>query len=265
MLKRVIVFGVHSYIGFGLCERLLNEGVEIKGILSKPNNPIQKKLLEERLMMVARNAMFQTNEVYENTDEDKEVDMILHCCDDSNEHSLMKEDRINVMKSVELAHKLNVPYLFISSSINKEASKKDHIKFCEDYLNENMETRTHIKLPILYGPFQPSTERIHQFLVNREKDKENVLIIKEPLLFIQDAVDSLWDLIRNVEKGKTYSLLGEVKQEGESSFLLEFQLNGDIFQEDEEEKYFIKEPTSIEKGLKAQAACIKKYREILNM
>ncbi|MGM0874602.1 MAG: hypothetical protein ACQEWV_07315 [Bacillota bacterium] len=267
MLKRVIVFGVHSYIGFGLSERLLNEGVEVKGILLMPKNRINKQLVEERLMMVGRNALFQTKECCERTnDDDDSVDMIIYCCEDGVESSLIEQDRKNVMKSVELAKELNVPYVFISPRNKTDNGlRKDHIKFCELYLNENLETRTLIQLPILFGPFQPPSERIHQFLVNYVNGQENVLIVDEPILFIQDAVDAIWDLLGKVEKGKSYSFLSELKQEKESSFLIEVQLNLDIAKDDRNEKYLIKEPTTIEKGLEAQVAFIEKYRDILIM
>lgn len=264
MVKRVIVFGVHSYIGFGLCERMLSEGVEIKGILSSPKNPIQKRLLEERLLMVGRNALIITNEVYENTDEDKETDMIVHCCEDSNEPSLINHDRKNMMISVKLAHKLKIPFVFVSARSEKE-ELRDHVKFCENYLYENVSNRIVIKLPSLYGPYQPSTEKIHQYLLNRENGKENVLSIDEPLLYIQDAVDSLWDIMKFAEKGKTYAVLSKMKRDDESNFLCKQHLNESNSAEEGNVTYIIKEPTSIEEGLKAQAECINKYRKILNM
>jgi hypothetical protein len=215
-------------------------------------------------MMVGRNALFQIKECCERTNDDDRVDMIIHCCEDGVESSLIEQDRINVMKSVELAKELNVPYVFITSrnKTDKEL-RKDHIKFCELYLNENLKTRTLFQLPILFGPFQPPSEKIHQFLVNYVKGQEDVLIVEEPILFIQDAVDAIWDLLGKVEKGKSYSFLGELEQEKESSFLLQLQLNLDNAKDDRNEKYVIKEPTTIEKGLGAQVAFIEKYRDIL--
>jgi nucleoside-diphosphate-sugar epimerase len=266
MLKRVIIFGVHSYIGFGLCERLISEGVEVKAILSKPKDTYQRKMLEERLLMIGRNALLHITNVYEKTDDDNEIDMILHCCDDSREDSLMKEDRVNVKKSVELAQLLSIPYVYIASRNQDEKdTRKEHIKYCENYLNEHLKTRSYIKLPCLYGPFQPSTERIHQYLVDHEKHKNNLLIIDEPILFIQDAIQSIWGLLENVKSGTTYFIHADVKQEKESSFLLEFRKNEYFPKHDENETIYMKESTSIEEGLMDQATCIEKFNQILKM
>jgi nucleoside-diphosphate-sugar epimerase len=265
MLKRVIVFGAHSYIGFGLCERLLSEGVEVIGILLKPEKLINKKLLEERLMLIGRNALFQTTECYERKEEEDTVDMIIYCCDDGVESSLIEQDRMNVVKSVKLAKELTVPYLFISSRNNTDKGLREkHINFCHDYIKEKINFCAFFQLPILFGPFQPPTETIHQFLVNYINDQKEILIVDEPLLYIQDAIDGIWELLGEFEQGKTYSFLSNVKKEKETSFSLELQMNVGNDQDDRIEAYFIKNPTTLEKGLKAQAEFIEKYRTILN-
>lgn len=263
MLKRVIVFGAHTFIGFALCERIVNEGIEVKGVLLESSDLIKKRLIDERLMMVGRNALFQTTETYERSDYENAVDMIIHCCDDSEETTLIDQDRKLLHQSVEVSNKLHVPHVFISTMkrVDKDLRNK-HVSFCEQYLSENKEKRMLVHLPILFGPFQPPTEKIHQFLVKDNKENE-ILIIDEPILFIQDAVNAIFDLLSNFQQGKTYSIHNDLKQNLKSAFLIKLKVNPECFNDCRSEKYLIKKPTSIEKGLKAQKEFIEKYSEIL--
>jgi nucleoside-diphosphate-sugar epimerase len=265
MLKRVIVFGAHSYFGFGLCERLISESVEVNGILLKPRNPINKLMLDERLLSVGRNALLQTMNGYERTGNDDMTDIIIHCCDDGVEASLLEQDRQNLIKSVELANEINVPYYFITSRNNaEERLRKEHSKFCEDYLRDNLESCTTLQLPLLFGPFQPPTESIPQFLTSYIRCHKDVLVVDEPLLFIEDAVNAVYDLLEHLEVGNTYSFLPDLEKEDEYPMSLGVQMKTDDSQKDRNEKYVIKVPTSLEKGLKEQVAFIEKYKEILN-
>ena len=265
MLKRVIVFGAHSYFGFGLCERLISESVEVNGILLTPRNPINKLMLDERLLLVGRNALLQTMNGYERTGNDDAVDMIIHCCDDGVEASLLEQDRQNLIKSVELANEINVPYYFITSRNNAEEHlRKEHGKFCEDYLRENLEACTTLQLPLLFGPFQPPSESIPQFLISYIRYHKDVLFVDEPLLFIEDAINAVYDLLENLELGNTYSFLPDLEKEDEPPMSLGVQMKTDDFKTDRNEKYVIKVPTSLEKGLKEQVAFIEKYKEILD-
>ncbi|MBO1511629.1 NAD(P)-dependent oxidoreductase [Metabacillus bambusae] len=263
MFKRVIVFGAHTFVGFALCERFVNEGVEVKGVLLKSSNLINKRLVDERLMMVGRNALFQTTETYERSDYENTVDMIIHCCDDGDETILIDQDRKLLLKSVEVSNELQVPHVFIST-VNREDKvlRNKHLTFCEQYLSENKENRMSVHLPILFGPFQPPTEKIHQFLVNDNNENE-ILIIDEPILFIQDAVNAIFDLLSKFQHGKTYSIQSELKQNEKSPFSIKLKVNPEDFNDCRSEKYLIKKPTSIEKGLRAQKEFIEKYSEIL--
>jgi hypothetical protein len=265
MFKRVIVFGAHTFIGFALCERFVNEGIEVKGILLKSSNLMNKMLVDERLMMIGRNAFFQTTETYEESDYEEAVDMIIHCCDDGDETTLIDQDRKLLLQSVEVSNELQVPHVYIST-VNREDKelRNKHITFCEQYLFKNKENRMLVHLPILFGPFQPPTEKIHQFLI-KDNNENEILIIDEPILFIQDAVNAIFDLLSKFQHGKTYSIQSDLKQSEKSSFPISIKVNPKDFNDCKSEKYLIKKPTSIEKGLRAQKEFIEKYREILKM
>ncbi|KKI93608.1 hypothetical protein WQ54_03075 [Bacillus sp. SA1-12] len=263
MLNHVIVYGIHSYVGFALCERFINEGIEVVGIYSTPTNPISKNLLHERFMMVGRNALFNKIEGYEGTEAEKSADMIIHCCDDVGEASSVEKDRKQLVISVDLAKKLKKPFVFITyKNKSHDRLRKEHIEFCEQYLSSHLDHYTIFHLPVLFGPFQPITEEIHQFLMKDQR--EVVLNINEPILFIEDAVDTIWELLGLSEQRKIYALQGEMKQERVSLASMEIQLNPGNSWNEGDDIYLIKNPISVEKGLKAQLEFIKKYREILS-
>ncbi|MGM7719562.1 hypothetical protein [Metabacillus sp. Hm71] len=263
MLNHVIVFGTHSYVGFAICERLINEGIEVKGIYSSPTNPINKHLLNERFMMIGRNALFRKVEGYEASEEENSADMIIHCCDDGIEAPLIAKDRKQLAISVNLAKKLKIPYVFITSDNNgQDGLRKEHMEFCEQYVSSHLESCTTFRLPVLFGPYQPITEEIHQFLMKDQR--EAVLHINEPILFIEDAVNTIWELLEVSVQGKDYVLQSEMKQEKVSLASMEIQLNASKRHNKGSETYLIKEITSLEEGLKAQLEFIKKYRNILS-
>lgn len=264
MLKRVIVFGAHSYFGFSLCERFISESVEVAGIFLKPGNRINKRMLDERLLLVGRNALLQIMDSYEQKGDDDTVDMIIYCCDDGVEASLLEQDRKNLIKSVELAKEMNVPHCFILSKNNgEEHLRKEHGQFCVDYVRQNLDTCTILHLPLLFGPFQPLNERIPQFLMNDVSGQKDVLFLDEPVLFIDDAVHAVYDLVEKLELGSTYSFLPELKKDAEPSQPLGIQVKMGDSKKERHEQYIIKVPTSLEEGLKEQIEFIEKYKELL--
>ncbi|WP_209121837.1 NAD(P)-dependent oxidoreductase [Alkalihalobacillus sp. BA299] len=56
-MKRVVVTGALGFIGFHLCSKLLDEGIEVYGIDSMIN-AAQKSQAEDRLLYIGRNSLF---------------------------------------------------------------------------------------------------------------------------------------------------------------------------------------------------------------
>lgn len=264
MFNRVLIFGAHSYIGLGLCERLVQEGIEVVGVLLRPEKSIHQQLLDERLMMIGRNALFKRVEYDEKYEEDRTIDLIIHCCDDGIEADLIKQDRKQLLKSVAIAQDAKIPYIYTSSS-NKGIGdlRRNHIKDCESYLLENFETRILVHFPVLFGPFQPQTETIHQQLSNANKRIEGILV-EEPILFIDDAVDGLTKLLAKIEQGKTYTFKSDFLDDNEETSSLKFQMRvSDSEQDVTEGNMVINIPTSVGKGLNLQISFIDTYKTLL--
>ncbi len=250
---RVLVFGAQSHIGFALCERLLEEGVEVMAFFLDPPTEINRRLLEERLMLVGRNALFQASFSQERW-QAEQIDIVIHCMDNGQDETLIERKRGCLKKSVEIATEYTRQFVLITSDTL-------HIND-QRYLENHLKTYSIIKLPKLFGPFQPPEEPIHQFLISYLSNKQETLVIEEPILFIKDAVNAIIEMIGKFETGKVYSFLSELKNEEFEAFSVELKMNAMRIIDDESIRCSIKNQTTIEMGLIEQLSCIKAYKEI---
>lgn len=58
-MKTALIIGADEFLGLSLCERLMDEGVHVDVILAEPEDKTRQLYLEERLMWLARNGLFQ--------------------------------------------------------------------------------------------------------------------------------------------------------------------------------------------------------------
>lgn len=58
-MKTALIIGADEFLGLSLCERLMDEGVHVDVILAEPEDKTRRLYLEERLMWLARNGLFQ--------------------------------------------------------------------------------------------------------------------------------------------------------------------------------------------------------------
>ncbi len=250
---RVLVVGAQSHIGFALCERLLEEGVEVMAFFLDPPTEINRRLLEERLMLVGRNALFQGSFSQERW-QAEQIDIVIYCMDSGQDETLIERKRGCLKKSVEIATELTRQFVLITSDTLHINNQR--------YLENHLKTYSIIKLPKLFGPFQPPEEPIHQFLISYLSNKQETLVIEEPILFIKDAVNAIIEMIGKFETGKVYSFLSELKNEEFEAFSVELKMNAMRIIDDESIRCSIKNQTTIEMGLIEQLSCIKAYKEI---
>ncbi|HZH61424.1 MAG TPA: hypothetical protein VEY70_18020 [Metabacillus sp.] len=248
---RVMVFGAQSHIGFALCEKFLEEGVEVGAIFLESSAKMNKLLLEERMMLIGRNALFQKFSLEDEWRND-ECTHVIYCKEAGH-----NQDQRCFEKSVERAAETKSQYFYVTSAANQIDDDHQHFKTLTFY--------SIFKLPRLFGPFQPPEEPIHQHLASFLTGQKRTLIIEEPILFIKDAVETLVELIENCEHGKVYSFLSELKKEEIESFSVELKMNATETANDKSIRHSITNQTTIEKGLFDQLSCIKAYREIYGL
>ncbi len=246
MDKHVLVFGTQTFLGFSLCEKFVNEGIEVEAELLEVKNDLHKYLLEERLLMVGRNALFHMRSK-EESDNLEFVDLIIYCCDDSKDGDLLAQDREQIKYAVEMSKALQVPLVFISA-YSSSVEKQKHSIHCEHYFLENLDKVTILKLPCIYGPFQ-------SIVTNGSKYE---LKERDFIIFIKDAVEAIYKLLGNFHHGKTYYILCESdKQKGKESYYNRNFEEGDI------DIVLIENPISLKEGLKKLADFNEKYKHLI--
>lgn len=58
-MKTALIIGADEFLGLSLCERMMDEGVHVDVILDEPEDKTRQLYLEERLMWLGRNGLFQ--------------------------------------------------------------------------------------------------------------------------------------------------------------------------------------------------------------
>jgi len=246
---RVMVFGAQSHIGFAICEKLLGEGIEVCGVFLDSSSKMRKLLLEERMLLIGRNALFHELTL-DHEWRNIEATHVIYCKEESH-----NQDQLCFEKSVETAVETKSRYFYVAPDLRQ-------IEEDDQYLTSTLESYTLFKLPGLYGPFQPPEEKIHQHLKSCVAGQKNTLIIKEPIIFITDAAETIVEIIEKGDYQKVYSFLCEQKDETIESVSVEVKMNA---KETESGGYRIMNKTSMEKGLLEQISCIKMYREIYGL
>ncbi|WP_078555221.1 NAD-dependent epimerase/dehydratase family protein [Bacillus alkalicellulosilyticus] len=219
-MKRALVTGALGFIGFHLCERLLNNGIEVIGIdgLLQPEN---KKIAEHKLDFFGRNASFILMEKKISEIEDfqflEECDVIYHLAADLNVEDSWSRIRDMIQNNVEDSRLLakhcpeRTKFIFTSSvevygvrtgtitertptnpitayGITKLASE---LAIKDEAVNRDVIC---LRIPTIYGPWQRQDMCYHQMLVQKitsetiesKPDRSTI-----DLLYVDDVVDAL--------------------------------------------------------------------------
>lgn len=186
MIQRVIIFGAQTHFGICLCERLLEEGIEVKAVLFDIGTSEIRALVEDRLLYIGRNALLEINDAcYRESEEDSEADLVIYCGEDDHKNELE-----SIQKSIKIANDRNQRFLYINF-YNKKNDYQDLVEL----LNE----QSILILPTIYGPGQPQSNKINTVLIEYLKNEKKEIIIESPILSINDAIDATYNLLENVE------------------------------------------------------------------
>ncbi|WP_226670572.1 hypothetical protein [Metabacillus litoralis] len=250
MLKRVIIFGAQSYVGLSLCEHLLKEGIEVKGVFFETRSSEEKDLVEERLMFIGRNALLEINDtLYRQSEEDCRADLIIYCGEEDS-----AEDHVLLQESIEVANNLNHSLLYINS-YNGETV--DEIFF------EILGNHSILLLPQLIGPFQPQSNKTNQSIIRYLKNESKEILIENSILYVKDAIEATYHLLGNIESGMIYIFESEIINIEESNLPIKIRKQKNDGKKIQKDIYTIKvESTiSIEEGLNEQILYLKKMTE----
>ncbi|MFC0272001.1 NAD-dependent epimerase/dehydratase family protein [Metabacillus herbersteinensis] len=270
-MKKVAVFGVQTFLGFAFCEHLLSQGIEVEGVIVEPIEREHKARFEERLMNIGRNSLLKIDNSVQIDEKLKEIDMIVYCCDDLVEENCSNADLKNLQKATTLSKVNKIPFVLLSSHhvygekrelLEDETAPKatsvkgKHQKTCENHLkNEiNHDSYAIFRFPTLYGPWQPVNESIHLMLMNKHIDLLNLpLSIVEDLVYIDDAVQTLWHLVNEKLNGQILHIYDSDSIDNEQE-PPKSQLSN-------ERKYKMRKKISLQEGLNRQLDHIVQFEE----
>ncbi|MFD1735295.1 NAD-dependent epimerase/dehydratase family protein [Bacillus salitolerans] len=209
-MDRVIVIGVYGFLGNHLCTTLLEEGITVFGI-DAFNNDEMNRYKEEKEMLIGRNANYHILEFDRIFDQfsghENKVDAVYYC----DEQSLSSVDFLDQVLSFCKENSIKLIFTSSLSIFNKKentiteetmpspvsAKAKRYVELEEHIRTRSKEEAIHytiIRLPVVYGPWQPETFAF-QSIISKQEKGEDVKDIEDDgigdVLFIEDVIHAL--------------------------------------------------------------------------
>jgi hypothetical protein len=207
-MDKVIIYGTYHFLGFSLCEKLLDEGIQVCGF--RLTEEISEDFLEEKKYLIGRNANFEEKMVGSEA---------VTFMEDS-----LKSDMIIVISFYDIYYSIDEnPFLILEKilmNINNQYSDSPHVKviilfpteFIKDipeavnrqfnHLKEKKLKVQKIYIPTVFGPWQPSVFLFQQFLLKEFLKAEPKLDKRETTsdaIYIKDLIDMIIKLMDSTE------------------------------------------------------------------
>jgi len=219
--KHILIVGVHQFEGFHICSKLVEEGLLVDGVVIVPKNPLQKKICEEEMMWLGRNAHFHLLEE-DSWIEDaskKQYDLIYYCQTD---HQPIDDEaeKHRLEKTVEIASLKQTPIIFIFS-LEGENPLEDRDEEIDSWMQQIGQKWTFpylfVYLPTVFGPWQPLGHWISNSLlectgISRSKTNANEKIVIRDILHIDEIVPVLTEFDEDLFAKKTIYLISDDKE-----------------------------------------------------
>lgn len=219
-MDKVVITGVFDFVNFHLCKVLLDKGVEVRGIQIETE---ESDILVEKRLEVGRNANFVESSIGEITKDltGKETLILsiydLYMC--YKENFLLNEDFIRKGDWEQLV--IFVPSQLLTDGIAPESSSVIN-NFFKSVMPIGKDTHL-LYLPTIYGPWQPDSFLFQHSILSSMNRGRTFRGLREETcdaLFVEDAVESIIEIIEDKEPGR-YLLESGMKNQWEicASFL----------------------------------------------
>lgn len=281
-MKRVIVVGALTFIGYHLVQKFLEEEVEVYAFDFDEMNSVSK-INEEKLCLIGRNALFKYFSLRDNDGwevlEKIDIDAAYFCLCEPNQQKNFRNERtiLQYVKRFESFCKRKEIKFVISSSVevNHTCSRNENrmlFSKIEREVQKGDADYCILRVPAVYGPWQPSFMTYHHIILAQLKQQTISLRVEEctcDLLYVEDVANYLYTIGQRERERemKIYSLCSEEKNRWQKGIELlqktgAFQIEEKECVTGEEEKVVVPSKFSLEQGMGRQISHIKQYREL---
>lgn len=279
-MKRVLIIGALSFVGFHLVNKMLAEEVEVYG-LDFADLESMSKVSEEKLYLIGRNALFVYSSIRgENgwkTIETDHFDAAYFCLCEPNQQNGFRNERIILQYLKRVIHmcerkkvKLNLLSSIEVANMEDESENKRLFMKVEEEVEKGNIHYSILRVPVLYGPWQPSFMTYHRLILSEIMEKEYQLAQNEngaDLLYVEDVCEYLWEKGKSEENLGVYNMVSGKKNLWEKGIMLlnaEDKVKKTVKEESREaiKSICIEKNTPLEFGLNKQLAHLKRYKEL---
>lgn len=196
-MDKAIIVGIYEFIGFHLCEALLQEGIEVYGVNLPMND--SDHIVDEKRLLIGRNSNFQEkDESFLSSFDYSQKDTCIFL-DYYSFYMKRQEEKI-----LELVHS-NLSQEQLVHSVTIMPIQECMKEISSSYI---------FYLPTIYGPWQPVNFLFHKALY--QSNANHTIADREwtkDAIYVQDTILSILDIIEN-KKPASYLL----KSNGENQW-----------------------------------------------
>lgn len=279
-MKRVLIIGALSFVGYHLVNKMLAEEVEVYG-LDFADLESMSKVSEEKLFLIGRNGLFTYSSIRDEsgwkTIEIDDFDAAYFCLCEPNQQKGFRNERIILQYLKRVIHmcekkqvKLNVLSSIEVANLQEQSENKRLFMKIEEEVEKANIRYSVLRVPTLYGPWQPSFMTYHRLILSEVMEKEYQLVQYEngaDLLYVEDVCEYLLENGNGLEDLGIYNVISGKKNLWEKGILL---LNAEdkvkkVIKEvkrEEIKSICIMKNTPLEFGLNKQLAHLKRYKSL---
>jgi hypothetical protein len=209
-MDKAVIFGVFDFVNFHICQTLLNQGIEVIGISFEEKEEIPN--YEEKRLEVGRNANFieqSFSDWHTAREEEQSKTVLVFSIYDW--YMLQKETHIlkkRVMKPIQdyiEKNPANVEIVILLPVQELEANTERQVEGFMKQLNQIVQDIHVFYLPSIYGPWQPESFLFQQAILSTIREANIQKAEREwteDTLFVNDALESMFELIKSMKSGR---------------------------------------------------------------
>lgn len=279
-MKRVIVVGALTFIGYHLVQKFLEEEVEVYAF-DFDNMNSMSKMNEEKLCLIGRNALFTYSSLRDDEGwamlEEVDINTVYFCLCEPNQQKDFRNERtiLQYVKRFEsFCRRKEIKLIVLSSIESNQACGNDENSMLFSKIEREVKKGGAdyciLRVPTVYGPWQPLFMTYQHIILSQIKQQAISVPVEEcayDLLYVEDVARCLYEFGRKRTGIKVYSLCsGEENQWQKGIELLqetgEIQIHHKECQNGEETEKIVINQMALEDGLQRQISHIKQYKEL---